>query len=194
MACPSSHRESLKKAVSKAAHPKPTTYMEKRHLKHETSVMNSPCRGLTVESEKQEGVVSSDCNLFSPFILWEKQVLQGWFSWLWISCRFLHTRFRAVLICKCTLASRSSDEDITKTNYGIAARFFSPQIITLLSENVLKWIMLSIWIYEYLFSRSLQYQFCTVMSYTSKKSNRTTVFFAVSALFWLYIKINERWA
>lgn len=119
---------SLKKAVSQAAHPRTTIYMEKRHLKHETSVMKSPCRGLPLESEKQEGAVSTDCNLFSQFLLWERQVLQGWFSWLWISCRFLHTRFRAVLICKCTLASRSLDEDITKSNHGIAARFSVPRL------------------------------------------------------------------
>lgn len=68
MACPSSHQESLKKAAIQAAHPRPTTSVAERHLKHETSVMKSPCKGLTLESEKQEGAVSTHCNLFSHVI------------------------------------------------------------------------------------------------------------------------------
>lgn len=127
MACPSFQQESLKKSSEASCWSQTTTHREKRQLKHETSLMKSPCRGLTLESEKKEGAVSAACNLFSQFILWERQVLQGWFSWLWISWRFLRTRFRAVLICKCTSASRSLFEDITKSNHGIAARFSVPR-------------------------------------------------------------------
>lgn len=50
--------------LSQAAHPKPTTYMEKRYLKHETLLIKSPHRGLSLKNKQQEGAVSTDRNSF----------------------------------------------------------------------------------------------------------------------------------